>query len=293
MDLIKVIQQLGTHNKCVELLERLRFKDGAYCPYCDSDRVAERVDSNARSGKRWNCHSCKKAFSITVGTMFHNTRIPLEKWLVAIVLEVNAKKSLSACQLQRDIGVNYKTALKMLQRIRQAMLTDQVGLLKGIVEMDETYIGGKPRYKGGKRGRGTKKAPVIGITERHGRIKVFVERNKQLTKDTMTAIIKENVDIKKSVLMTDEFASYKGASKFMPHLTVNHSKKEYAKGQVNTNSIESFWALFTRAFDGQWHRVNIENLPVYVGQMAFKWNYRKHNSEQRFDKLMELMLCQS
>ena len=187
MNLYEIMERFPTHESCVNYLESIRFADGAYCPKCGSVHVAKKAETrNAKvyeSGLtikekklvgRWNCHDCKSSFNVLSGTLFSGTQIPLQKWFVAIGLILNAKKSISSYQLARDLGLNQKTAWFMRQRIQAEMTTDTITLLNGIIEADETYVGGKPR-KGNKRdddgeppkrGRGTKKTPVIGAVER-------------------------------------------------------------------------------------------------------------------------------
>ena len=195
MTIYETMEQYPTHKSCIEFLESIRFKDGAYCPHCGSVKVARKSEKRHpkeyESGLkikekqlfgRWNCHDCKSSFNVLSGTIFQGTKIPLQKWFVAVSILMNAKKSLSSYQLSRDIGISQDSALYLMQRVRAEMATDNKSLLKGIVEADETYVGGKPR-KGNKRsdddntedkpkrGRGTKKTPVIGAVERGGKVR--------------------------------------------------------------------------------------------------------------------------
>lgn len=176
MNLMTIFTKFPDQEACIEYLERVRWGDEANCPHCGSVNVG-RKDDSGRVG-RWNCHACNSSFNVLSGTIFEKTRIPLQKWFLAIGLIVNAKKSLSSFQLARDLDMNQKSAWYMQQRIRAAMLTEEGELLQGIIEADETYVGGKPRKtnrrddnsKPNKRGRGTKKTPVIGVMERGGRV---------------------------------------------------------------------------------------------------------------------------
>ncbi len=192
MTIYDTMEKYPTHESCIEFLEAVRFKDGAYCPHCGSVKVAKksekRNDKEYESGLiirekqligRWNCHDCKSSFNVLSGTIFQGTQIPLQKWFVAISIIMNAKKSLSSHQLARDIGVAQSSALFLMERVRAEMATDNKTLLKVIVEADETYAGGKPRKKNKrsdddnsedkpKRGRGTQKTPIIGAVERGG-----------------------------------------------------------------------------------------------------------------------------
>jgi len=172
MNLLTVFQRFPDQEACIEHLERIRFGDEPLCPLCGSWHVARKADGN-RIG-RWNCHACKRSFNVLSGTIFQKTRIPLQKWFLGIGLMANAKKSLSSYQLARDLDLTQPTALYMQARIRAAMAAEERGLLQGIIEADETYIGGKLRKRDddtpNKRGRGTKKIPVIGEVERGGRV---------------------------------------------------------------------------------------------------------------------------
>ena len=296
MTLATIIEKYGTHEKCIAFLESVRWAKLTFCPYCGSLNVAKKKDKKARCGHRWNCHDCNHSFSVTVGTLFHNTKIEMYKWIMAIILEAGAKKSLSSCQLARDVGVTQKTAFRMLRKIREATKTDQGAFLRGIVEMDEAYIGGKPRKnnngggKKNKRGRGTDKLPVVGIAERNGQIRVVPFNKKDLTAKKFAEFLQSCVDTENAVLMTDEFPAYKNMFKIMPHMTVNHSKGQYANGYVHTNTIESFWALLKRGCYGQHHHFSEEYAIDYISHFAFKWGNRKKSTEYIFGNIVGGML---
>ena len=166
------MKKYGTQDKCLTLLEEGRWRDHSKCPYCDSDKVSRHKEKSRQS--RWQCSNCKKSYSVTVGTIFHHTHLELPKGFAVLSLMLNAKKRLSSHRISRDVGLRQPTALSIQNRIRKAMATEQGELLKGIVEMDETHIGGKPRHKGiSKRGRGTDKTAVIGAVERKGNHNIF------------------------------------------------------------------------------------------------------------------------
>jgi len=157
MNLFQIFTLIPDHDVCIEHLEKIRFRDGDYCPHCGSSNVARKSDG--RRVGRWNCHGCKSSFNVLSGTIFEKTKVPLRKWFAAIGLMVNAKKSLSSCQLARDLNINQKTAWYMMQRIRAEMANKGgMKLLQGIVGADETYIGGKPRGRKGKNPRGVGRA---------------------------------------------------------------------------------------------------------------------------------------
>ena len=200
MNIVQIFEQFPTQQTCIEHLERARWNGTPRCPYCGSDRTA-------RLQHRHRCYACKTSFSVTVRTIFHHTHMPLQKWFLAVMLILNAKKGISALQLSRDLKVNKNTAWRIAMQIRKAMTqTEQRHLLTGIVEMDETYIGGKPR-KGGlpsKPGRGTKKIPVIGAVERGGRVAAKVTRKEKLKGRNLRAFVRDQVQTDEAHLITDE-----------------------------------------------------------------------------------------
>ena len=175
MNLVSIFNRFPDQKSCLEHLEHIRWGDEPSCPHCGSSRVARKADGE-RLG-RFNCHDCKSSFNVLSGTIFEKTKLPLQKWFLAVGLIVNAKKSLSSYQLARDLELNQKSAWYMQQRIRAQMASEQNPLLQGIIEADETYVGGKPRKSNSaenrtsaKRGRGTKKIKVLGAMERGGRV---------------------------------------------------------------------------------------------------------------------------
>ena len=176
MDLIRVFQQFPDHESCLEHLEKVRWGDAPHCPHCNGDKVARKADGE-RVG-RWNCHMCKSSFNVLSKTVFQKTKIPLQKWFLAISLILNAKKSLSSCQLARDLDLNQKTAWYMKMRLRDAMVEDNETFLHDIVDADESFksTDGSSKHNDDddkpKRGRGTKKLPAIGAIERGGKVVV-------------------------------------------------------------------------------------------------------------------------
>lgn len=281
MNLVEIFEKFPTQEACIEFLEKVRWGQTPRCVYCKSDRVTP-----APKEKRHHCNNCFTSFSVTVGTIFHRTHLPLQKWFLAISLVLNAKKGISARQLARDLKVNKDTAWRIAMKIRDAMdESEQRNLLTGIVEADETYIGGKPRKKfpGDKnhpRGRGTKKTPVVGLVERGGRIKAEVAKKENLNIKKLNALVRRTVDTSNATLMTDEYGGYLGVHKFMPHRVVKH-RVWYVDGDTHTNSIESFWALLKRGIVGQYHKVSLKHLGRYVNEFCYRWNYR--HEEELFD----------
>lgn len=289
MNIVKIYELFPTNDDCIAHIEKVKWDDTPICPYCKSSKCTPRP-----SEKRYHCNNCNTSFSVTVSTIFHHTHLPLQKWFVAISLVINAKKGLSARQLGRDLNVNKDTAWRMAMKIRDAMTQfEQRTLLTGIVEADETYIGGKPRKgnsaKGGsgnKRGRGTKKTPVVGLAERNGKIKARSFHNKSLTSRNLKALVRENVDIQNSTLFTDEYKGYLGIKYMMPHKTVDHTVW-YVDGNIHTNTVESFWALLKRGIIGQYHKVSLRYLPKYIDEFCYRWNHRKDETADIFSLTLQ------
>lgn len=276
MNIVEIYRKFPKEADCIAHLEGVRWQGKPVCPYCQSTKA-----SPAPAESRHHCNNCKTTFSVTVGTIFHHTHLDLQKWFLAVSLVLNAKKGISARQLARDIEVNKNTAWRMGMQIRKAMAERvQRDLLTGVVEMDETYVGGKPRKGNGggsngknKRGRGTKKTPVVGMIQRGGDVRVSVA--KRLKAKDLSALVRRNVDITNAVLLTDEYRGYMGIKHFMPHQTVDHSVWYVGQDGTHTNSIESFWAILKRGIIGQYHKVSVRHLPRYIDEFSYRFNHRK------------------
>ena len=290
MNLIDVFERFPDQESCIEHLERVRWRGTPVCPHCGSiDVVRKKEDGIGRVG-RWNCHDCKASFKVTHGTVFHGTKIELQKWFLAISLILNAKKGLSNYQLQRDLDLNQKTAWYIMVRIRAEMLKKTNALLlQGIIEADETYIGGKPRKenkkenrKPAKRGHGTDKTAVIGAVERGGKVVAQVAEN--LTGRTILNFIQKAVNIKDSELMTDEYYGYRQFASMMKHEVINH-QEQYVEDDEHTNTIEGFWSLLKRAWYGSHHHYQTLYMPLYVAERCYIYNYR--NLETIFWKFLK------
>lgn len=278
MNIVSIYETFPTNDDCIAHIEKVRWGNTSKCPYCKSDNSTPMPKE-----RRYHCNNCNTSYSVTVGTIFHHTHLPLQKWFLAISIILNAKKGISARQLGRDLNANKDTAWRMAMKIRNAMTQHaQRELLTGIVEADETFIGGKPRKgntpkgSGNKRGRGTKKTPVVGLAERNGKVKAQVFRNKSLNIKNLNALVRRNVNINNATLYTDEYKGYLGIKKFMPHETVDHTVW-YVNGNVSTNTIESFWALLKRGVVGQYHKVSDRYLPKYIDEFSYRWNHRGHD----------------
>ena len=275
MNILALTSKFQNEQDCYDYLEEIRFKDGSYCPLCGGTAVAKKKEKN-RIG-RWQCRDCKSSFNVLSGTFLQKTRVSLRKWVIAIGLMVNAKKSLSSCQLARDLELTQMTAWYMQQRIRMAMSENRLGFLAGVVEVDEAYIGGKKR-KPNKReddephSGGSGKTAVIGIAERGG--KVTAMPVDKVTADDIEVMFAMHVDERQSVLMSDTSPLYKRKFGFLMHKKVNHNV-QYADGDIHVNMIEGFWQLLKRALYGSHHHYTRFWMPFYIAEASWKYNHRK------------------
>jgi transposase-like protein len=291
MSILTIIQQFQDNDKAIAYLEQKRWGNKVICPYCDSDKTCKHQE---KTKSRWQCWNCCKSFSVTVGTIFHHSHIPLNKWFMLIALMLSAKKGISAYQAARDLDMRRVTVWSMMHRIRKAMATDQAKLLKGIVEMDECYVGGKPRkekkdddYEPPKRGRGTKKEAVIRAVERDGEVKVKQVSKSQLNNKGLMKFIRNHI-CDKATLITDEYRAYNGMEAIIKHERINHTY-EYVNGNIHTNTIESFWALLKRGIIGQFHKVSKHYLQNYLDEFEYRYNRRKQDNHQVFENLIRRM----
>ncbi|MHB8525123.1 MAG: IS1595 family transposase [Candidatus Acidiferrales bacterium] len=272
MNLSELMKDFADESKCRAYLESLRWPNGVSCPRCKAAKVY-------RIAKRdqFVCASCEYQFSVTVDTIFHDTHLPLVTWFLATFLLCEAKKGMSACQIQRSLGIKtYKTAWYLCHRIRAAMVEANRKRLGGVVEMDETYVGGKAH---GKTGRGAaNKEVVIGIRQRQGELRFF--HAEDVKRGTLEKYIRENISDDVDVLMTDDFNIYRGAARHLrqqgKHKTIRHGFKIYVDGDIHTNTVESAFSLLKRGVIGTWHRVSAKYLQSYCNEMCFRFNNRKN-----------------
>jgi transposase-like protein len=264
-----------------EYLEQKRWPDGAVCPHCGATgayKLQGKADSKrpVRQGV-WKCKFCRKQFTVRVGTIFEDSHIPLYQWLSAIQFLCASKKGISAHQLHRMLNITYKSAWFMAHRIRYAMTQSPViDKLQGVVEADETYIGGKHH---GKRGRGSEnKIPVFALVERDGRVRAF--KTERVTAKNLKGKIRENVD-KRAVVMTDEFLAYKGLGREFVHYTVNHGAGEYVNGGIHTNTAEGFFSILKRGINGIYQHVSEQHLDRYLAEFGFRYDNRKVDDATR------------
>lgn len=289
MTLPKVNTMFSTADKCRELLERLRWPEGVTCPRCKDRRVSRMKDY-----ARFECVGCEYQFTVTSGSIFHDSHLPLPMWFLAVLLMCEAKKGMSAMQLKRTLWGqhkgSYKTAWYLCHRIRAAMATAEKTMLDGTVEVDETYVGGTRR---GRRfqGRRDHKECVIGIKQRSGELRFF--RAEDAKKGTLAKYIRENVSQDVEVIMTDDLPAYPKAIELAghgreKHKSVNHSAKVYVEGDITTNGIESAFSLLKRGILGSWHKVSAKHLPAYLEEMTFRFN-RRGRSDLFVDTLRHMV----
>lgn len=273
-----------TEEQALTYLEKIRWPNGSTCPHCQSQDCTRMEGKTVRSGlHQCNNAECREQFTFRIDTIFEDSHLSCKQWVLAFHLMCSSKKGVSAMQLSRELGVSYKTAWHLAHRIRHAMTQEPLaGLLAGVVEVDETYVGGKPRKGTGthKRGRGTAKAPVVVLVERGGRAKA--KPLATVTGKNLKEAIRESVDTT-ATIMTDELPAYRGIGKEFEggHKTVNHSRGEYARGDVSTNGAESFFALLKRGVNGVFHHVSKQHLHRYCEEFAFRWSERKSTDGQR------------
>ena len=273
MTLVDVINLFDTDEKCREILVRLRWPGGVECPRCKMPAV-----ELATVKQLFYCKGCDYQFTVTASTIFNDSHLPLQKWFLATLLLCEARKGMSANQIKRTLGVSYKTAWYLCHRIRHAMKEVDKPMLDGVVEMDETYVGGKARgYGQGWRGERHPKEVVIGIRQRGGDVRFFHAEDAR--KGTLAKYIKENISTDVEVIITDELPGYKSAVGDLRHETVNHGAKEYARYEngacISTNTVESAFSLLKRGIMGSWHKISAKHLPAYLDEMTFRFNRRK------------------
>lgn len=295
--LIDVVHRFGSEEVCRDYLEKLRWPSGAVCYRCGSDSV-----SRIATRHQFDCNLCRFRFSVTSGTIFDNTKLPLWKWFAAAYLMVESKKSMSANQLKRTLGVTYKTAWFLCHRIREAMETmDEGPALFGIIELDETMLSpsrrrsrkyesrsGLPRTTGGVRAED--RTWVAGALQRNGQVRLRHVPNTK--KETLHAFVKSVARDDTEAFYTDEWRAYMGiADENTRHETVNHSADEWVVGDVHTNGIENVWSLFKRSIVGAFHKISVKHLDAYLQEQEFRINNR--DNQHAFRDLMKRVLTRS
>jgi IS1 family transposase/transposase-like protein len=260
-----------TEEACQSYLLAHRWPSGASCPRCGNKKVYALADF------RWQCHECNAdgyRFSVIAGTIFENTNKPLRDWFRVIHKMLTAKKGVSALQIHREMGFgSYKTAWYMCHRVRAGLAKEEFRKLMGIVEVDETYIGGDDsnRHFGKRKGKGGK-AIVVGAVERKGNVVARVIN--RADHHTLESFIYSVVSDKVSLLATDDHHAYAHLHLDFPHGEVVHSKKQYVMGAIHTNTIEGFWSILKRGIVGSYHKVSAKYLPLYIAEFQFRYNNR-------------------
>lgn len=273
IDLCELVERFGDDQKCRNYLEHLRWRDGVRCPKCNSEKV-----SSILKRDQYDCDSCRYQFSVTAGTIFHDTHLPLTKWFLATYLLCQSKKGMSAHQLHRMLKINYRTAWYLCHRIRHAVEQVSEPKLDGTVEMDETYVGGKMIGRG-RYAAMQKKEVVVGIRQRGGDLRFFHAEDAK--SGTLAQYIKENIDSDVDVIVTDEWSSYPWAMKAAgvpqeKHQRIQHKDRVFVRGDIHTNTVESAFSLLKRGIMGTWHRVSAKHLGAYLDEMTWRFNNRKN-----------------
>ncbi|MGP0076277.1 MAG: IS1595 family transposase [Bryobacteraceae bacterium] len=301
--LISIQEELGTEEQCLAFLETLRWPHGVRCLKCGKDKISKFTTKESErkspyiskktgqatkhlipSRQLYQClnHECGYQFTATTGTIFNDSHLELRKWMLAVAIMCNAKKGVSAKQLQRDIEVSYKTAWYLSHRIREAMAVGNFNdqKLDSVLEIDETFVGGKapkgsPKY--------FSKTPVVGIRQRGGDLRFF--KAEDVTSGTLAKFIEENVSPNVEKVMTDEWTAYPKAMieagiHGSKHHTIRHKSQVYAIGDVYTNSVESAFSLLKRGIIGSFHKISIKHLDRYLQEFSFRFNNR--NNQELF-----------
>lgn len=306
MNLTTLENKFNTRQKCVKYLEKLRWNNIPECPYCGSIKSID-----IQNGLRHHCKNCHRSYSVLIGTIFEDTRLPLPTFFKVISLMLNNRTGISASEMSRQVGIGLPTAWFVLMKIRCAMV-ETITDLSGLIEADEAYLGGSPRprnirrpkndsvaylahaetetqlihEKKNKRGRGTKKVPIAGIVERQGRI--VTEVVNKLDSVTMMRMLKGYVKKgwDKTTVITDENAIYNNTYRHhLKHKTIKH-KEAFVKGNIHTNTIDGFWGRLKSGIEGNYRVLSKKYLPFYMAEWAYKYN-RRNDNELQFEAFLK------
>lgn len=271
MDMVALIERYGSEDKCRAYLAELRWPSGVVCPRCKATKGISRIAKR----DQWDCDSCGYQFSVTAGTIFHDSHLPLWKWFLAVYMIGESKKGISSNQLKRMLRVSYKTAWYLSHRIRAAMKDEAPEMLRGIVEADEMYLGRQEPGRQGGRHLGRKQSLVVGAVERGGNVRMRVTLRADAK--PLQGFLRDVVADDAEAIYTDDWHGYLGpGDENTRHETVNHSRKEWVQADVHTNTIEGVWSLFKRGVVGSYHHMSAKHLPAYLDEMAFRYNNREN-----------------
>lgn len=282
----------SSEEKCRTYLEQIRWNGTPICPHCGSQNKKhyELKTKGFFNGLR-KCKDCKKRFTVTVGTMFEGSNVPLKKWFIAMYIFVSHKKGISSHQLARDLGITQKSAWFMLGRIRNCFGVNHNVKFSGAIQVDETFIGGKNKNRHANKkvkesqGRSVKdKTPVFGLLNECG-VRTVVVPN---TKSTTLKPIIEKMVQQGAIIVSDEWNAYNGLKKNFQHEVVKHNEGQYVKDGFHTNSLEGFWSLLKRGIFGIYHQVSPEHLNEYCDEFAFRYNTREYPDAERFNLSLQI-----
>lgn len=286
--LVELMKYFSNEQKCAKYFAQKQWGGKPECPHCKHDKVYAFKDN-----KRYKCAKCRQLFNVKTGTIFEDSKISLRKWFVAIYLVTSHKKGISSYQLSKDIKVTQKTAWFMLHRIRFALqygFDKPLGDVSGIVEIDETFVGGKYRNRHADKkvekstGRSFKdKVPVLGMLERGGKVRAIVvsQTKTKVLQPIVEKHIYPDIDV-----MTDEWWKHSTLNTNFNHMYINHSTRQYAIGDIHTNGIEAFWSHFKRSIIGIYHRTSRKHLQYYVNEAVFRHNTRNMSECQRTNEVL-------
>lgn len=280
INLVNLIERYSDDKKCRQYLEALKWHEGVKCPRCGSSKISRILKRD-----QFDCDQCRYQFSVTAGSIFHDSHLPLWKWFLAVYLMAESKKGISANQIKRSLKISYKTAWYLCHRIREAMneVNRNEPKLTGTIEVDETYVGG--HYDKRRKRAKYEKQPVIGLLQRNGKFEARTIPTNGAR--ILVGVVTDRVD-KGATVMTDEFRGYSGLSNTFKHESINHKQDEWVRGNISTNGVESAWSLFKRSIVGSYHQVSAKHLDSYIQEFQWRFNGRKNEYLFR-DTLMRLL----
>lgn len=287
LNLSTLAKQFSDEAHAWKLMESIRWPNGPVCPHCGNVersyllKPRKTRNGNISSRRLWKCRDCRRQLSVLIGTIFERTHVPLSKWLLAIHMMCAGKNGVSAHELHRQLGITLKTAWFVAHRVRYAMTRSPLAdKLSGVVESDETYIGGRETGVGpGRPGLGSRKTPILTFVERNGEARSRIMS--RVTRENIERALKEDVD-PAAILMTDELPTYRAPGRlFAGHETVQHGKREYVRGRAHVNTAEGFFSQLKRSIDGTHHHVSREHLSRYLAEFDYRYSTRKMTDGQR------------